>query len=185
MRLSHLTLLHKGQTSTRYYRWMTRFPTLLILMTTIFFSTVSFSIRIKPLLLFYRSGGWVWVQSYATIVHNRSSHSLPFLLDPGHSLPFFIFISTHAVFNWLCLFESKSFTLIGCLDRLKNWRLNWIEFLSFQPFLTTSLHRGGQLCSVRPRARWPCSKCWTGGRYKQPLPWPLTTESLIFGESCG
>ena len=24
MRLSHLTLLHKGQASTRYYRWMTR-----------------------------------------------------------------------------------------------------------------------------------------------------------------
>jgi len=43
MRLSHLTLLHKGQASTRYYRWMTR------------------------------SGGWVWVQSYATIVHNSRS----------------------------------------------------------------------------------------------------------------
>ena len=25
MRLSHLTLLHKGQASTRYYRWMTRY----------------------------------------------------------------------------------------------------------------------------------------------------------------
>ncbi|XP_023329490.1 single-minded homolog 2 [Eurytemora carolleeae] len=40
MRLTHLTLLHKGQAHTRYYRWMTQ------------------------------SGGWVWVQSYATIVHN-------------------------------------------------------------------------------------------------------------------
>merc|ERR1712156_680492 len=43
MRLSHLTLLHKGQASTRYFRWLTR------------------------------SGGWVWVQSYATIVHNSRS----------------------------------------------------------------------------------------------------------------
>ena len=36
-------MLHKGQASTRYYRWMTR------------------------------GGGWVWVQSYATIVHNSRS----------------------------------------------------------------------------------------------------------------
>eukprot|EP00090_Calanus_glacialis_P013498 TRINITY_DN22185_c0_g1_i1.p1 TRINITY_DN22185_c0_g1~~TRINITY_DN22185_c0_g1_i1.p1 ORF type:complete len:626 (-),score=99.82 TRINITY_DN22185_c0_g1_i1:177-2054(-) len=43
MRLTHLTLLHKGQASTRYFRWLTR------------------------------SGGWVWVQSYATIVHNSRS----------------------------------------------------------------------------------------------------------------
>merc|ERR1719495_581812 len=43
MRLSHLTLLHKGQASTRYFRWLTR------------------------------AGGWVWVQSYATIVHNSRS----------------------------------------------------------------------------------------------------------------
>lgn len=43
MRLTHLTLLHKGQASSRYYRWLTR------------------------------SGGWVWVQSYATIVHNSRS----------------------------------------------------------------------------------------------------------------
>ena len=28
MRLSHLTLLHKGQASTRYYRWLTRYVTL-------------------------------------------------------------------------------------------------------------------------------------------------------------
>ena len=36
-------MLHKGQASTRYFRWLTR------------------------------SGGWVWVQSYATIVHNSRS----------------------------------------------------------------------------------------------------------------
>ena len=36
-------MLHKGQASTRYYRWLTR------------------------------GGGWVWVQSYATIVHNSRS----------------------------------------------------------------------------------------------------------------
>ena len=104
MRLSHLTLLHKGQSSTRYYRWMTRFSTLLIL---IFFSSVSFSIRIKPFSFIHRSGGWVWVQSYATIVHNRSSHSLPFLSDPGHSLPFFTFISNHASCTWLCRLTVK------------------------------------------------------------------------------
>ena len=33
-------VLHKGQATTRYYRWLTQ------------------------------NGGWVWVQSYATIVHN-------------------------------------------------------------------------------------------------------------------
>ena len=38
-----LSVLHKGQASSRYYRWMTR------------------------------GGGWVWVQSYATIVHNSRS----------------------------------------------------------------------------------------------------------------
>ena len=62
MRLTHLTrkyflyvgkyfctfctlvaVLHKGQASSRYYRWLTR------------------------------GGGWVWVQSYATIVHNSRS----------------------------------------------------------------------------------------------------------------
>ncbi len=36
-------MLHKGQASSRYYRWLTQ------------------------------SGGWVWVQSYATIVHNSRS----------------------------------------------------------------------------------------------------------------
>ena len=36
-------MLHKGQASTRYYRWLVR------------------------------GGGWVWVQSYATIVHNSRS----------------------------------------------------------------------------------------------------------------
>ena len=36
-------MLHKGQASSRYYRWLTR------------------------------GGGWVWVQSYATIVHNSRS----------------------------------------------------------------------------------------------------------------
>ena len=152
MRLSHLTLLHKGQTSTRYYRWMTRCSTLLILMTTIFSDPCLSQLEFNPFSLIPRSGGWVWVQSYATIVHNRSSHSLPFS----------------------SLFQLMLF-LLGCVcltvkvslwsEFLTNWRIeDWIEFLSFQPFLTTSLHRGGQLCSVWPRARWPCSECWTGGR---------------------
>ncbi|XP_053623360.1 single-minded homolog 1 isoform X2 [Plodia interpunctella] len=43
MRYSHLTLLTKGQVTSRYYRFLTK------------------------------SGGWVWVQSYATIVHNSRS----------------------------------------------------------------------------------------------------------------
>ena len=38
-----VAVLHKGQASSRYYRWLTR------------------------------GGGWVWVQSYATIVHNSRS----------------------------------------------------------------------------------------------------------------
>ena len=38
-----VSVLHKGQASSRYYRWLTQ------------------------------SGGWVWVQSYATIVHNSRS----------------------------------------------------------------------------------------------------------------
>jgi len=43
MRITHLTLLQKGQAQSHYYRWLTR------------------------------DGGWVWVQSYATIVHNSRS----------------------------------------------------------------------------------------------------------------
>ncbi|CAG7828035.1 unnamed protein product [Allacma fusca] len=43
MRISHHTLLCKGQVTTRYYRFLTK------------------------------NGGWVWMQSYATIVHNSRS----------------------------------------------------------------------------------------------------------------
>ncbi|KAH9633863.1 hypothetical protein HF086_013752 [Spodoptera exigua] len=43
MRHSHCTLLTKGQVTSRYYRFLTK------------------------------SGGWVWMQSYATIVHNSRS----------------------------------------------------------------------------------------------------------------
>ncbi|CAL4109388.1 unnamed protein product, partial [Meganyctiphanes norvegica] len=43
MRFSHHMLLMKGQVTTKYYRFLTR------------------------------DGGWVWVQSYATIVHNSRS----------------------------------------------------------------------------------------------------------------
>ncbi|XP_052810975.1 single-minded homolog 2-like isoform X2 [Mya arenaria] len=43
MRFAHQTLLMKGQVTTRYYRFMCK------------------------------DGGWVWVQSYATIVHNSRS----------------------------------------------------------------------------------------------------------------
>ncbi|XP_045540994.1 single-minded homolog 1 [Papilio machaon] len=43
MRYSHCTLLAKGQVTSRYYRFLTK------------------------------SGGWVWMQSYATIVHNSRS----------------------------------------------------------------------------------------------------------------
>uniref|UniRef100_A0A1A9W571 Single-minded n=1 Tax=Glossina brevipalpis TaxID=37001 RepID=A0A1A9W571_9MUSC len=39
-RVSHLTVLYKGQVTTKYYRFLTK------------------------------GGGWVWVQSYATLVHN-------------------------------------------------------------------------------------------------------------------
>ncbi|XP_046751910.1 protein single-minded isoform X2 [Diprion similis] len=43
MRYSHQILLYRGQVTTRYYRFLTR------------------------------SGGWVWMQSYVTIVHNSRS----------------------------------------------------------------------------------------------------------------
>nr|CAG4643127.1 EOG090X0484 [Ilyocryptus agilis] len=43
MRFAHHTLLFKGQVTTKYYRFLTR------------------------------DGGWVWMQSYATIVHNSRS----------------------------------------------------------------------------------------------------------------
>ena len=138
MRLSHLTLLHKGQTSTRYYRWMTRFSTLLILMNTIFSQLCLSQLEFNPFSLIPRSGGWVWVQSYATIVHNRSSHSLHF----------FIFISNHVSCSWLCQFESKIFTLIGCLDQLYNWRLNWIPFLPAVPHDLTASWRSTMSCLI-------------------------------------
>ncbi|XP_046806204.1 protein single-minded isoform X1 [Lucilia cuprina] len=43
MRISHQILLYKGQVTTKYYRFLTK------------------------------GGGWVWVQSYATLVHNSRS----------------------------------------------------------------------------------------------------------------
>ncbi|XP_014253982.1 single-minded homolog 2 isoform X3 [Cimex lectularius] len=43
MRYSHCTLLYKGQVTTKYYRFLAK------------------------------DGGWVWMQSYATIVHNSRS----------------------------------------------------------------------------------------------------------------
>ncbi|CAL1270414.1 unnamed protein product [Larinioides sclopetarius] len=43
MRYSHDTLLHKGQVTTKYYRFLTK------------------------------DGGWIWMQSYATVVHNTRS----------------------------------------------------------------------------------------------------------------
>ncbi|XP_076245099.1 bHLH transcription factor single-minded [Calliopsis andreniformis] len=47
LRYAHHILLHKGQATTRYYRFLTK------------------------------SGGWVWMQSYVTLVHNsRSSRPL-------------------------------------------------------------------------------------------------------------
>uniref|UniRef100_A0A1B0AKC2 Single-minded n=1 Tax=Glossina pallidipes TaxID=7398 RepID=A0A1B0AKC2_GLOPL len=47
MRCSHQILLYKGQVTTKYYRFLTK------------------------------GGGWVWVQSYATLVHNsRSSRQI-------------------------------------------------------------------------------------------------------------
>ncbi|XP_058983966.1 protein single-minded isoform X2 [Musca domestica] len=43
MRVSHQILLYKGQVTTKYYRFLTK------------------------------GGGWIWVQSYATLVHNSRS----------------------------------------------------------------------------------------------------------------
>ncbi|KAM7363844.1 bHLH transcription factor single-minded isoform 2-T2 [Cochliomyia hominivorax] len=43
MRVSHQILLYKGQVTTKYYRFLTK------------------------------GGGWVWIQSYATLVHNSRS----------------------------------------------------------------------------------------------------------------
>ena len=43
LRSAHITLLSKGQASSKYYRFLTN------------------------------HGGWVWVQSYFTIVHNSRS----------------------------------------------------------------------------------------------------------------
>ncbi|UYV75101.1 SIM2 [Cordylochernes scorpioides] len=43
LRLSHQTLLMKGQTTTKYYRFLAR------------------------------DGGWIWMQSYATVIHNSRS----------------------------------------------------------------------------------------------------------------
>merc|ERR1719461_937725 len=43
LRNVHITLLNKGQASTKYYRFLTN------------------------------NGGWVWIQSYLTIVHNTRS----------------------------------------------------------------------------------------------------------------
>ena len=91
MRLSHLTLLHKGQASTRYYRWMTRYHWHHHLLQQGFQRCLHhhrhhhlpqycfhhyrhhqwWLTALPNMVHCYRSGGWVWVQSYATIVHNR------------------------------------------------------------------------------------------------------------------
>ncbi|XP_052242730.1 single-minded homolog 1-like isoform X2 [Dreissena polymorpha] len=73
MRFAHQTLLLKGQVTTRYYRFMCK------------------------------SGGWVWMQSYATIVHNsRSSRphcivSVNYVLSEVEALPLRTHIEQTAV----------------------------------------------------------------------------------------
>ncbi|XP_040574313.1 single-minded homolog 2 isoform X1 [Lepeophtheirus salmonis] len=54
LRMSHITLLQKGQMSTKYYRFLTK------------------------------SGGWVWIQSYATIVHNTRSSRPHCIVSVNH-----------------------------------------------------------------------------------------------------
>ncbi|XP_067946380.1 single-minded homolog 1-like [Watersipora subatra] len=53
---SHQTLLFKGQVTTKYYRFMTK------------------------------SGGWVWIQSYATIIHNSRSSRPHCIVSVNHVL---------------------------------------------------------------------------------------------------
>ncbi|XP_073987454.1 single-minded homolog 1-like isoform X3 [Rhodnius prolixus] len=56
MRYSHNTLLYKGQVTTNYYRFLTK------------------------------DGGWVWMQSYATIVHNSRSSRPHCIVSVNHVL---------------------------------------------------------------------------------------------------
>ncbi|XP_017967233.2 protein single-minded [Drosophila navojoa] len=56
MRCSHQILLYKGQVTTKYYRFLTK------------------------------GGGWVWVQSYATLVHNSRSSREVFIVSVNYVL---------------------------------------------------------------------------------------------------
>ncbi|XP_055373815.1 protein single-minded [Condylostylus longicornis] len=56
MRTSHQILMYKGQVTTKYYRFLTR------------------------------GGGWVWVQSYATVVHNTRSSRPHCIVSVNHVL---------------------------------------------------------------------------------------------------
>ena len=95
-----------------------KFETDIFHVLCIFSDLCLFQLEFNPFSLIPRSGGWVWVQSYATIVHNRSSHSLHF----------FIFISNHASCTWLCCLTVK---VSLWSDVLINWSIeDWIELNS-------------------------------------------------------
>jgi len=85
LRLTHLTILHKGQAHTRYYRWLTL------------------------------SGGWIWVQSYATVVHNaRASRphcivAVNYVVS-GKEMPHLLLMSEQIVANKQNQVESRGTT---------------------------------------------------------------------------
>ncbi|CAF1321336.1 unnamed protein product [Adineta steineri] len=56
LRWAHQVLLTKGQVTTRYYRFLTR------------------------------NGGWIWMQSYATLVHNSRSSRPEVIVSVNHAL---------------------------------------------------------------------------------------------------
>ncbi|CAF4495746.1 unnamed protein product [Rotaria socialis] len=56
LRWAHQVLLTKGQVTTRYYRFLTR------------------------------NGGWIWIQSYATLVHNSRSSRPEVIVSVNHAL---------------------------------------------------------------------------------------------------
>ncbi|XP_066902864.1 single-minded homolog 2-like [Halyomorpha halys] len=65
MRYSHHTLLAKGQVTTKYYRFLAK------------------------------EGGWVWMQSYATIVHNSRSSRPHCIVSVNYVLRYYYLLLCH------------------------------------------------------------------------------------------
>ena len=127
MRLSHLTLLHKGQASTRYYRWMTRYH----------------QHHHLPRQGFQRCLHHHFINMFSSlstspvVIHRPPQHCY-IVTGQGAGSGFSPMLP-------LCTTGGESH---HHHHHHHNYHSNH-QILNFQPFLPTSLHSGGELCFIR------------------------------------